>query len=66
MPVGAQDGLERLARDVDEELCLRAPPYFAAVGQFYVRFDQVEDEDVLKVLRAEAERRNKLKVETRR
>lgn len=66
IPVGAQDSLERLAKDVDEEICLRAPPYFAAVGQFYVRFDQVEDEDVLKVLQTEAERRNRLKVETRR
>ena len=65
IPVGAQESLERLSRDVDEEICLRAPPYFAAVGQFYVNFDQVDDEDVLKVIQAEAQRRNRMKVETR-
>ncbi len=51
MPVGPEDTIRRLAEDVDEMLCLRAPPLFAAVGQFYQQFYPVGDEDVLKILR---------------
>jgi putative phosphoribosyl transferase len=56
IPVGAEDTVRRLAADVDEMLCLRTPPFFAAVGQFYVRFEPIEDEDVLDVLRQEQQR----------
>ncbi|MDD4860087.1 MAG: phosphoribosyltransferase family protein [Dehalococcoidales bacterium] len=56
LPVGSEETVRRLAADVDEMVCLRAPPVFYAVGQFYARFDQVEDEDVIEVLRAECER----------
>jgi len=31
--------------------CLRIPYYFMAVGQFYQRFDQVDDREVLELLR---------------
>jgi predicted phosphoribosyltransferase len=51
LPVGPEDTLQELARDVDELLCLRAPPYFAAVGQFYQDFEQVTDEMVLDILK---------------
>ncbi len=53
MPVGPEDTIRRLAGDVDEMLCLRAPPLFAAVGQFYRQFYPVEDEDMLEILREE-------------
>ncbi|MDP2730961.1 MAG: phosphoribosyltransferase family protein [Dehalococcoidales bacterium] len=53
IPVGPEDTIRRLAGDVDEMLCLRAPPLFAAVGQFYQQFYPVEDEDVLRILREE-------------
>lgn len=49
-PVGPEDTIRRLAKDVDEILCLRAPPLFSAVGQFYQQFYAVEDEQVLKIL----------------
>jgi len=52
-PVGSGETVTRLAHDVDELVCLRAPPYFSAVGQFYIRFDQVGDEEVLDILRQE-------------
>ena len=55
LPVGPEDTITRLAEDVDEMICLRAPPLFAAVGQFYIRFEPVEDEEVLRVLRREKE-----------
>ncbi len=53
IPVGAEDSLRQLAEGVDEMVCLRVPPYFAAVGQFYERFAQVEDEEVLDIIREE-------------
>lgn len=51
IPVGPADTIESLSNDVDEMLCLRTPRFFAAVGQFYTRFDPVEDEQVLEILR---------------
>lgn len=50
MPVGPEDTIRRLAKDVDEMLCLRAPSRFTAVGQFYQQFYPVEDEEVLRIL----------------
>lgn len=56
MPVGPEETIRSLAEDVDEMLCLRTPPLFAAVGQFYRQFYQVEDEDMLEILREEGRR----------
>ena len=56
LPVGPEDTVSRLAQDADEVVCLRVPPYFAAVGQFYLRFGQVEDEEVLAILKEEYRR----------
>ncbi|MBI2852563.1 MAG: phosphoribosyltransferase [Chloroflexi bacterium] len=56
LPVGPEETIKGLAMDVDEMLCLRTPPFFAAVGQFYLRFEQVEDEEVLSILREEQKR----------
>ena len=57
IPVGPEETIRRLAGDVDEMVCLRVPPLFAAVGQFYEQFYPVEDEDVLKILRDDQERK---------
>lgn len=57
VPVGSEDTVVRLAEDVDEMICLRVPPFFAAVGQFYLRFGAVEDEDVVTILREERGKR---------
>jgi len=35
---------------VDEVICLLVPDYFRAVGQFYQNFNQVDDEQVKKLL----------------
>lgn len=58
VPVGSEDSITRLAGDVDEMVCLCTPPFFMAVGQFYNIFEQVEDEDVLKILAAEQKRKS--------
>ena len=45
-------GRDRRVRHLaDEVVCLAAPEYFQAVGQFYERFDQVEDDEVMCILR---------------
>jgi putative phosphoribosyl transferase len=58
MPVASEEAVARLSKDVDELVCLRMPPYFMAVGQFYLHFDQVTDEEVLEILRQEKRRNN--------
>jgi len=50
VPVAAPDSLERVRTYADEVVCLSAPPEFHAVGQFYERFDQVEDDEVVRLL----------------
>jgi predicted phosphoribosyltransferase len=50
VPVGPEDVIRKLAKLVDEAICLRCPPSFAAVGQFYQHFYPVEDEDMFRIL----------------
>jgi len=57
LPVAPEETAMRLAGSCDNLVLLRMPEAFYAVGQFYLRFDQVEDEQVLDILRHEAERR---------
>ena len=58
-PVGPQGAIERLSNDADQIICLRSPPYFQAIGQFYVDFEQVDDEEVLQILTQERQRRSR-------
>jgi predicted phosphoribosyltransferase len=50
VPVAAPDALERVRSLADEVVCLMAPEYFHAVGQFYDDFRQVEDAEVVALL----------------
>ena len=50
VPVGPPATLAKLRPEVDTLCCLEAPPDFAAVGQFYANFDQVEDSTVVAIL----------------
>lgn len=51
-PVAAPDRLEEIRRWCDEVICLHQPEAFWAIGQFYNDFRQVEDEEVLELLRS--------------
>jgi putative phosphoribosyl transferase len=51
LPVAPPDILEILARDVDEVICLCAPSNFRAISQFYTYFEQVDDEQVIDILK---------------
>jgi predicted phosphoribosyltransferase len=54
VPVAAPDSLDEISRWCDEVVCLSAPRTFVAIGQFYEDFGQVEDEEVVAMLRATA------------
>jgi putative phosphoribosyl transferase len=50
VPVGPPETFDRLRGEVDDLIYLDAPDDFAAVGQFYRNFDQVQDSDVIAIL----------------
>lgn len=52
VPVSPPDTLRKVEKLADEVVCLEAPDYFMAVGQFYMEFPQVEDAEVVRLLRA--------------
>jgi putative phosphoribosyl transferase len=50
VPVAPPETVARVRPLADEVICLLAPANFSAVGQFYRRFDQVSDEEVIAAL----------------
>jgi predicted phosphoribosyltransferase len=50
VPVSPPDTLEKVALLADETICLQSPEMFYAVGQFYMDFPQVSDEEVVRLL----------------
>lgn len=55
--VASPDALEGLRSEADEVVCLDAPIWFHAVGQFFRNFSQVSDDTVEELLRSTAENR---------
>ncbi len=51
VPVSPPDTLNKIEALADEVVCLKTPGNFRAVGQFYEDFPQVEDEEVIEILR---------------
>jgi putative phosphoribosyl transferase len=51
VPVAPPDRLEEVGRWCDDLVCLLSPEEFWAIGQFYEDFTQVEDEQVVQILR---------------
>jgi putative phosphoribosyl transferase len=51
VPVASTDALERVRSEADAVVCLLAPLDFRAVGQYYADFAQVEDDEVVRLLR---------------
>ena len=50
VPVGPPDAVARLREEVDKLVCLDTPQLFWAVGACYVVFDQISDEEVVRLL----------------
>ncbi|MFZ4625166.1 MAG: phosphoribosyltransferase [Rhodoferax sp.] len=51
VPVAPPDTLATVAALADRVVCLETPAHFSAVGQFYRHFEQVEDAEVIKILK---------------
>jgi predicted phosphoribosyltransferase len=56
VPVAPPDSVEMIRPYADEVVCLETPEDFRAVGQFYRHFEQVEDDEVVKLLARVRER----------
>ncbi|MDF8364814.1 phosphoribosyltransferase [Achromobacter anxifer] len=59
VPVAAAETRQELAGVADEVVCISTPMPFYGVGQWYVDFEQTEDEEVIRLLQ-EAERNHPL------
>jgi putative phosphoribosyl transferase len=51
-PVGSYEAISRLREAADEVVCLSTPETFFAIGQWYVDFTQVTDDEVVEVLKS--------------
>ncbi|MBW8330209.1 MAG: phosphoribosyltransferase [Thiobacillus sp.] len=51
VPVAPADTLDKIRAYSDEVVCLSTPEFFQAVGQFYADFPQVDDDEVIEILR---------------
>ena len=52
VPVSSPETVERVRLYADEVVCLHSTENFVAVGQFYADFAQVDDDEVITILRA--------------
>ena len=50
VPVGAKETCAELSSLADEVVCARTPEPFSAVGQWYLNFDQTDDDEVRELL----------------
>lgn len=51
VPVAPVDTLSKISKMADEVVCLETPDFFMSVGQFYRHFDQIEDDEVIEILK---------------
>jgi predicted phosphoribosyltransferase len=54
--VASPQAARAMLHEADAMVCLNVPAEFYAVGQFFVDFSQVTDEDVIAILRESAPR----------
>lgn len=51
IPLSSNDAFQKLKTASDEIICLEIPEYFLAIGNFYIEFEQLTDEDVKELMR---------------
>lgn len=51
VPVAPERTVHELEKEADRVVVLETPPMFVAVGQWYVNFDQIEDDEVVAALK---------------
>jgi predicted phosphoribosyltransferase len=49
--VAPPETLQRIEAEADEVVCLQAPTFFYAIGEFFQDFSQVSDEEVIAILK---------------
>ncbi len=54
VPVAPAETVDELKSEVDEIVCLHTPEPFIAIGVHYIDFHQMEDEEVISLLSADA------------
>lgn len=64
-PVCSQEAFELVEGVVDEVICVSVPEYFLTVGQWYERFNQITDDEVLYLLHTAHDARTGLAEKTR-
>jgi putative phosphoribosyl transferase len=55
LPVAARAAVLKLSAEADDIVCIRSPPSFMAVGEWYVDFEQTTDAQVSELLARAAE-----------
>ena len=55
LPVASREAAEILSAEADDFVCLNTPPDFRAVGNWYLDFRQVSDQEVIEQLQASAD-----------
>ena len=51
VPVAGKDVLERIKKEADEVVCLEVPLFFQAVAQVYENWYDLDDQEVLKIMK---------------
>lgn len=51
VPVASPDSVKKLEKAADKVICLSQPMFLMAIGEFYREFSQVEDEEVIRLLK---------------
>jgi putative phosphoribosyl transferase len=51
VPVASREAAERIRREVDDFICLYTPSPFHGVGRFYQDFSQIDDKEVMMLLK---------------
>ena len=62
VPVCPKEVIDSIAKLADEVICLEIPESFSAIGQFYESFEQVEDEEAIRLLHGSDKKNHQKKI----
>jgi len=54
VPVAPPDTIQAMRKEADQVVCLEQPEHFQSIGQWYLDFHQLEDDEVIRLLDAAA------------
>lgn len=60
VPVASPDAFKKTKEVVDQVVCLEKPLYFEAVSQYYENFDQIDDAEIISLLKEYKHRKESL------